>query len=145
MTISASSPASASTPAATATATSSHEPSRNYMIRTDVHYAPETNLLTAMFEIPGVKKADLSVSLRVCPYSRVKRLRVTGKSQPAFADHGYSLRERKYGSFQRDIIVPQETTSANLSATLQDGVLILTMPGGTRVAGEEEVSEIPVN
>lgn len=95
------------------------------MIRTDVHYSEQSNVLTAMLELPGVKKADLSLALRICPHSRVKQLSVSGKSGPVFADEGYTLRERKYGEFHRMLVVPPETTVSALWWRISDadGVL----------------------
>lgn len=82
---------------------------RRLLIRTDVHCDVESNTMTVMLELPGVKKADLSLSLGTCPYSRVRQLTVRGRSGPTFTDEGYTVRERKYGEFKRVLVVPPET------------------------------------
>ena len=33
---------------------------KRFIIRTDIHYDAEKNLMTVMFELPGLKKSDLS-------------------------------------------------------------------------------------
>jgi HSP20 family molecular chaperone IbpA len=59
--------------------------------------------MTVTMEVPGVRKADLRVTLQRCPYSRVKQLTVSGTTAPVFPDEsvGYCLRERRFGDFVR--------------------------------------------
>ena len=86
------------------------EPIKRYNIRTDVHYNVSTNQMTAMFELPGLKKSDLKIHMSVCPYSRVRQVTISGESRPPlFADPGYTVKERKYGAFSRTVVVPHET------------------------------------
>ena len=63
-----------------------------------------------MLELPGVKKADLSVKLSTCWYNRVKQVIVSGSSSPLFLDEsGFAVRERKHGEFTRTFAVPPDT------------------------------------
>ena len=82
--------------------------------------------MTAMFELPGVKRADVRVTLSVCPFSRVRQVSVAGTARPSapFASHphpqaqthtqahipaSHAVRERKFGEFFRTLAVPPET------------------------------------
>lgn len=82
---------------------------RRYSIRADVHYSAEDNVMTAMFELPGVKKGDVRITMSVCPFSRVRQLSISGLSRAVLPLQGHSVRERKFGEFFRTIAVPPET------------------------------------
>lgn len=87
-------------------------PVRRMLIRTDLHQSAETNSLTAMLELPGVKKTDIRVALSVDPFSGIKQLTVTGRSALRFpheSEGWYLVRERKYGEFKRVLVVPPDT------------------------------------
>ncbi|KAF6757630.1 hypothetical protein DFP72DRAFT_1065418 [Ephemerocybe angulata] len=66
---------------ATATATGK---TPRYIIRMDTHYDAESHLLTAVLEVPGVKREGLSVRLSTCAYNRVRQITVSGVVQPPF-------------------------------------------------------------
>lgn len=57
---------------------------QRYIIRTDVSYDRHHNMLTAVMELPGVKKgsSDLSVVLSTCIFNRVKQVTVSGIVRP---------------------------------------------------------------
>jgi HSP20 family molecular chaperone IbpA len=83
---------------------------RRFIIRADVYYDAESKVITAMLELPGVKKTDLNVKLSTCWYNRVKQVIVTGKSRSVFPDEkGFAVRERKHGEFARTFAVPPDT------------------------------------
>ena len=83
---------------------------RRFIIRTDVHYDAESKVITAMLELPGLKKTDMSIKLSTCLYNRVKQVTIAGKSNPVFPEDGYTVRERKFGEFNRTLAVPPDTT-----------------------------------
>ncbi|KDQ60016.1 hypothetical protein JAAARDRAFT_174038 [Jaapia argillacea MUCL 33604] len=105
---------------------------RRYNIRTDVYFSVSSNVMTAMFELPGVKKSDLRITLSMCPYSRVRQLTVSGKALPLSLARLFTVRERKYGEFSRTLVVPPDTKAEDVTADMEDGILILKVPGGTR-------------
>ncbi|KAH9849582.1 hypothetical protein C2E23DRAFT_353096 [Lenzites betulinus] len=107
------------------------EPVRRYGIRADIHYSTEENVIVAMFELPGVKRNDLRVTMSVCPFSRVRQLNIAGISRPALPSQGHGVRERKFGHFARTMVVPPETRPEDISSTLEDGILTMKIPGGT--------------
>ncbi|KAH8101889.1 hypothetical protein BXZ70DRAFT_1007128 [Cristinia sonorae] len=109
----------------------SSEPVKHYSIRTDVHYDAFTNQMTAMLELPGLKKSDLKISMSVCPYSRVRQVTISGRSFPRFADSGYTVKERRFGAFSRTVVVPPDTKPGDVEAIMEDGILLLRVPGGS--------------
>jgi hypothetical protein len=103
-----------------------------YGIRSDVDYDPVSNVLTAVMELPGVRRNDLRVVLEPSRINRVKQVRISGEVRPvpfsnpfvrtasAVATPGaphqnigenpqMTVRERKYGQYFRAWIVPWET------------------------------------
>ena len=68
-----------------------------------------------MLELPGVKKADVRVTLSTCYYNGVRQITVSGHTYPVFSmsSEGGSggdmtIRERKFGEFTRTIPVPSD-------------------------------------
>jgi HSP20 family protein len=43
---------------------------------------------------------------------------------------GYHIRERRYGSFRRDVALPEGIDESKISARYEDGVLEVTVQGG---------------
>jgi HSP20 family molecular chaperone IbpA len=91
-------------------AISQAEPARRFIIRTDVHYDAESKVITAMLELPGLKKTDMNIKLSTILYNRIKQVTISGKSRPVFPEDGYTVRERKFGEFNRTLAVPPDTT-----------------------------------
>lgn len=139
------------------------EPVRRYSIRADIHYNADENLIIAMFELPGVKRSDLRVTMGVCPFSRVRQINIVGISRPQLPSQGHGVRERKFGQFMRTLPVPPETKvrthlvsqsrpaplicrrqPEDVTITLEDGILTLKIPGGAP-AQVEEPQEIPIS
>jgi HSP20 family molecular chaperone IbpA len=90
---------------------------RRFVIRTDLHFDEAGGQMTALLELPGVKKADLTLTLSTCPYTRARQLTVAGRCLPAWDEgaRGWAVRERKYGHFSRMIAVPPDTRVRALS------------------------------
>ncbi|CDO70176.1 hypothetical protein BN946_scf184774.g4 [Trametes cinnabarina] len=113
------------------------EPMRRYSIRADIHYNTEENFIIAVFELPGVKRQDLRITMSMCPLTRVRQVNIAGISRPAVPMHGHGVRERKYGQFMRTLPVPPETKPEDVQISLEDGVLTLKIPGGTPAQAED--------
>ncbi|KAH7924383.1 hypothetical protein BV22DRAFT_1066924 [Leucogyrophana mollusca] len=116
---------------------------RRFGIRADLHYDVESGTLTAMLELPGLKKTDLSIVLSRCTFNRVKQVTVSGRSKPSFPESGYAVKERKFGDFHRTFVVPSETKPEDVSAEMQDGILTLRIAMGP-AAEPEGSQEIPI-
>ena len=68
-----------------------------------------------MLELPGVKKADVRVTLSTCYYNGVRQVTVSGYTNPVFpisSEGGpggdLTVRERKFGEFTRTFPVPAD-------------------------------------
>ena len=72
--------------------------------RMDLHENHQTNTVMATFELPGMKKEDIHISMRD------GRLTVSGESALS-TEHdqgGYTLRERYFGKFVRTLHVSKD-------------------------------------
>ncbi len=69
----------------------------------DLHEDAAKNIVTAMFELPGLKKEDVEINVHD------SRLTVSGESKISseHEDNGYAVRERKFGKFSRTLRLPQ--------------------------------------
>ena len=73
------------------------------LIRMDIHENPETNLITATFELPGLRKEDVHIDLHK------NRLIISGETSFASdkEESGFVLKERRRGKFSRSLPLPQ--------------------------------------
>ena len=71
----------------------------------DVHEDKEKNLITATFELPGLKKEDVSIELHN------NRLVVSGETtfSKDTNEDGYIVKQRRRGKFSRMLPLPQGT------------------------------------
>ena len=69
----------------------------------DLHEDAQKNVVTATFELPGLKKEDVNIEVNN------NRLTVSGESSSSSEkdDNGYAVRERRYGKFSRTLQLPQ--------------------------------------
>ncbi|KAJ7255381.1 hypothetical protein C8J57DRAFT_607825 [Mycena rebaudengoi] len=133
-------------------------PRTKYYIRADTHYNPDTHVLTALLELPGMKKHDLSITLATTLFNRVRQVTVNGTSRPPFptparsasasasvstSNASSALRERKYGRFTRAFSVPPDTQPEHVDAAMEDGVLTLKISCGVPAPSTDE-HEIPI-
>lgn len=75
-------------------------------------------------ELPGVKSGDLDVQ------ADAKSVAISGKRDPAVdkEDFKYHRRERSAGQFSRMIALSGEIDSEKVTAKLENGILLLTLP-----------------
>ena len=112
----------------------------------DIHEDEKSNVVTATFELPGLKKEDVTIDIQnnVLTISGESRLSAERNEQ------GYAVRERRYGKFARSIPLsegvkvsvartaghPRCITGTDelysqpeeVKASLQDGLLTVTFP-----------------
>jgi len=93
----------------------------------DIHESPENNLVTATFELPGLKKEDVSIDLQN------NRLVVSGETNFSkdTQENGYVVKERRRGKFSRAIPLPSGTKTDQIKASMENGVLSITFPKAT--------------
>jgi HSP20 family molecular chaperone IbpA len=82
--------------------------------------------ITLLADIPGVARSDVEVVLE----KRTLTLRAKGKSNPPT---GYSPMYAEYGmgDYERSFVVSEDIDPDNISATVRNGMLTLTLPKRT--------------
>ncbi len=77
-------------------------------------------------EIPGVEEKDLTVMLE--QDNRI--LRISGKKEEERKEDKsrYMLTERRFGSFERSIALPEGIKAEDIKATFKNGVLSVEIP-----------------
>lgn len=71
--------------------------------RIDVHEDAEKNLVTATFELPGLKKEDVNIDV----HNNLLIVSGESKAETERNEDGYAVRERRYGKFSRSLPLPQ--------------------------------------
>jgi HSP20 family protein len=86
-------------------------------------YRTETGLCVQM-ELPGMRLEDIDVSVHD------GQLIISGERQAEekVEDERWVRRERSYGRFQRGFTLPEGVDAAQITATLENGVLKLSIP-----------------
>ena len=79
----------------------------------DIHESPESNLVTATLELPGLKKEDIAIDVQG------GRLVISGEQNQSneVNEKGYVLRERRSGRFYRTLPLPKDTQVRYISPT----------------------------
>ncbi|VDC04769.1 unnamed protein product [Peniophora sp. CBMAI 1063] len=90
----------------------------------DVHEDKEKNLVTATFELPGLKKEDVQIDV----HNNVLTVSGETKIDETKEKDGYAVRERRFGKFSRSIPVPQGIKEEEIKASLENGVLNVSFP-----------------
>ncbi|KAF7796910.1 hypothetical protein EIP86_008095 [Pleurotus ostreatoroseus] len=100
---------------------------RSLRPRMDIHEDAEKNAVTATFELPGLKKEDVSIDVQN------DVLTVSGESKISEErdENGYAVRERRYGKFSRSIPLPKGVKGEEIKAAMENGVLSVTFPKTT--------------
>lgn len=71
--------------------------------RVDVHEDKDKNIVTATFELPGVTKENVSIDV----HNNVLTVSGESKFTSDRDEHGYAVRERRFGRFSRSLPVPE--------------------------------------
>jgi HSP20 family protein len=98
----------------------------------------EDKQYTVNVELPGVKQADIDISLRD------DMLVITGEKRDERKEEGenYFFSERSYGSFRRAFRIPQDVDQEAIGADFEDGVLTVSLPRSDKSAAQERKIEI---
>ena len=75
-------------------------------------------------QLPGIELADVTLSVA----DHTLQLRGERKHEPEKRSEGYHIREAQYGSFARSFTLPAYVDPNQAKATLEKGVLIITIP-----------------
>jgi HSP20 family protein len=71
----------------------------------DLHENTQTNTVTVTFELPGLKKEDVSIETHDGRLTVSAESRLSADSEDAGS--GYAVRERRFGKIARTLQVPQ--------------------------------------
>lgn len=83
-------------------------------------------------ELPGMKREDVDIAF----HDGI--LTISGEhNEEENKDSKYLLRERRYGSFQRSMTLPQGVSEDDIKASFKEGVLEVTVEGATAKIEEQ--------
>jgi HSP20 family protein len=89
---------------------------------TDIVEAKESYVFK--IELPGFKKEDIKVEFS----GETLTLRGERKQEEETKDENCHRLERNYGIFERSFTIPKAIDAKKIDASLQDGILVLTIP-----------------
>ena len=69
----------------------------------DIHENAEANVVTATVELPGLQKENVSIDV----HNNVLTVSGESKFESDRDEHGYVVRERRFGRFSRSLPVPE--------------------------------------
>ena len=84
-------------------------------------------------EVPGVKPEDIDISITGNELS----IKGEKKEEKKESKGGYSLEERRYGSFARSFRLPAAVDPKKVSAKHKDGVVLITLPKSEKSATQK--------
>ncbi|KAI0064293.1 HSP20-like chaperone [Artomyces pyxidatus] len=90
----------------------------------DVHENKDANTVTASFELPGLRKEDVSIDV----HNNVLTVSGETKADTQRNEDGWAVRERRYGRFSRSVPLPQGIDNGEIKANMENGVLTVTFP-----------------
>ena len=88
----------------------------------DVYQTPSKIIVKST--IAGVKSEDIDISIN----NDMLTIRGRREMQEKIREEDYLYKECYWGSFSRSIILPVEIDSENIDASLENGVLTVTLP-----------------
>ena len=80
-------------------------------------------------ELPGVKLEDVNITFQ----NGVLSISGERRAEEQKEGSGYYVRERRYGSFQRSMTLPEGVDESKIHARFQDGVLEVRVEGAAAV------------
>ena len=80
-------------------------------------------------ELPGVKQEDVDITLQ----NGVLTISGERRAEEQREGSGYYVRERRHGSFQRSMTLPEGVDESKIHARFQDGVLEVRVEGAAAV------------
>lgn len=89
-------------------------------------------------DIPGMNEDDISIEVK----DRVLTIKGEKETSVENDDRTFYRVERQYGSFQRTLALPDDALADDISASLKEGVLTLSVP--RKASPNSEVKRIPI-
>ncbi|TFK76300.1 HSP20-like chaperone [Pluteus cervinus] len=109
---------------------------RNLKPRMNLHEDAEKNMVTASFELPGLKKDQVNINVHN------GRLTISGETKES-EEHdkgGYAIRERRCGNFSRTLQLPAGVKDDQIKAIMEDGILVVTFPKSSPEAAAKKIT-----
>ena len=95
----------------------------------DINMAQTDDAVIIKASIPGVKPEDINISIT----GETLTIRGETKEDQEFKDTDYHIREMRYGSFTRSVLLPSLVIADKSNAEFENGVLKLTLPKAEQV------------
>jgi len=93
----------------------------------DVYQTPSEIVVKAA--LPGVKPEDVNIDIT----GDTLTIKGESKAEQEVKREDYLYQERRYGAFSRSVLLPGGLKSDKAEATIEDGVLTLTIPKAEEV------------
>lgn len=103
-----------------------------------MHEDDKTNTVTATFELPGLKKEDVSIDV----HNGVLTVAGESKQSTEHDENGYVVRERRFGKFSRAVSLPQGVKPDDIKASFENGVLTVQFP---KTSAEQAPKKITIS
>lgn len=87
------------------------------------------NEIVVKAAIPGVKTDDVQINVT----GEVLTIKGEIKEKEEVREKAYHLRERRWGTFERSIVLPTDVVSDKAKAEFENGVLTITLPKAEEV------------
>ncbi|HET7693353.1 MAG TPA: Hsp20/alpha crystallin family protein [Gemmatimonadota bacterium] len=95
---------------------------RQWLPATDVSETPES--VTLRLEVPGLTRDQIKIAVE----NNVLTVRGEKTQETSSENEAFRRTERSFGSFERSFSLPAYVDTDNVQASLQDGVLSITLP-----------------
>lgn len=95
---------------------------RQWLPATDISETPEA--VTMRLEVPGLSRDQIRIAVE----NNVLTVRGEKTQETSSENESFRRTERSFGSFERSFSLPAYVDSDNVQASLQDGILSITLP-----------------
>ena len=79
--------------------------------------------------LPGIKADEVSINVT----GKVLTLKGEVKHEEEKQDKAWHIREQRYGSFERSVVLPTEVVADKAKADFENGILTITLPKAEEV------------
>jgi HSP20 family protein len=106
--------------------------------RASVDVASDNKQYTITLEAPGLEQKDLSIELK----DQVLVIKGNKQQEQEESDKHYYRIERRYGAFERVLAVPDDADINSINATMDKGLLKITIPRNEVLESKAKAIEI---
>jgi len=95
--------------------------------KANVDIASDEKQYTIKLDAPGMEQKDISIELK----DRTLIIKGNKQQEQEEKDKHYYRVERRYGSFERVLAIPEDGNAEDINATMKNGVLSVMIPRNT--------------